>query len=68
MRENKEILWSSMVKDTMKRKNPVFSEGYHGYRSFSELLEDAQKHNLIKIKIDPRSGTYIVVGFVKEGT
>ena len=67
MRENKEILWSSMVKDTMKRKKPVFSESYHGYRSFSELLEDAAKHKLVKIKIDPRSGTYIVLGFGTEG-
>src|SRR5690242_6312988 len=40
-RENKEVLWSSMVKDTMKRKKPSFNESYHGYRSFSELLEDA---------------------------
>src|SRR5690606_3213331 len=40
-RENKEILWSSMIKDTMKRKKPSFNESYHGYRTFSELLEDA---------------------------
>ena len=40
-RENKEVLWSSMVKDTMKRKKPSFNEAYHGYRTFSELLEDA---------------------------
>lgn len=66
MRENKEILWSSMVKDTMKRKKPHFSESYLGYRSFSELLEDAEKNNLIRIKIDPRSGTYIIVGFAKQ--
>src|SRR5437764_13892951 len=41
-RENKEVLWSSMVKDTMKRKKPSFNEAYHGYRTFSELLEDAR--------------------------
>lgn len=63
LRENKEILWSSMIKDTMKRKKPHFSESYHGYRSFSALLEDAARNNLIKIKIDPRSGTYIVLEF-----
>ena len=45
-RENKEVLWSSMVKDTMKRKKPSFNEAYHGYRTFSELLEDAQKEGL----------------------
>src|SRR5690349_19961367 len=30
-RENKEVLWSSMIKDTMKRKKPSFNETYHGY-------------------------------------
>jgi len=34
-RENKEVLWASMGKDTMKRKKPSFNEAYHGYRSFS---------------------------------
>jgi len=66
-RENKEIIWSSMVKDTIKRKKPVFSESYHGYSSFSELLEDAAKNELIKIKIDPRSGSYIILDFGNAG-
>lgn len=63
MRENKDILWSSMVKDTMKRKKTSFNEAYYGYRSFSELLEDAQKHGLIRLRTDSRSGTYVVVSF-----
>ncbi|MDH3253964.1 MAG: NYN domain-containing protein [Acidobacteriota bacterium] len=63
MRENKEVLWGSMVKQTMQRKKPSFSEGYYGYSSFSEMLEDAEKQGIIKLKKDPRSGTYIVTGF-----
>ena len=63
MRENKDILWASMVKDTMKRKKPSFSESYYGYRSFSALLEEAQTEGVVRIKTDPRSGTYIVLGF-----
>ncbi|MDP8222203.1 MAG: NYN domain-containing protein [Candidatus Lernaella stagnicola] len=66
VRENKEILWSSMVKDTMKRKQPNFSESFHGYRTFSELLEDAQTHDVVRLKTDPRSGTYVIVGFGKK--
>ena len=66
-RENKEVIYSSMVKDTMIRKRPSFNESYHGYRSFSELLEDAQKTGLISLKIDSRSGTYVVTGFGKRG-
>jgi hypothetical protein len=65
IRENKEILWSSMVKDTMKRKRPAFSERAYGYRTFSDLLEDAQKHGFIDLRTDPTSGTYVVVGFAK---
>ncbi len=65
-RENKEVLWSSMVKDTMKRKKPSFNETYHGYRTFSELLEDAQKEGLLELEIDKRSRTYVVTRFGTE--
>ncbi|MGE5598033.1 MAG: NYN domain-containing protein [Bacteroidota bacterium] len=66
MRENKEVLWASMVKDTMKRKKPSFSESAHGYRTFSDLLKDAEKRGLIQLNTDARSGTYVVTGFTKN--
>jgi len=66
VRENKEVLWSSLVKETMKRKKPSFNESYHGYRTFSDLLEDAEKEGIVRLKTDPRSGTYVIVGFGKE--
>ena len=62
-RENKEVLWGSMVKQTMQRKNPSFSESYYGFRAFSELLESAQKHRVITLKRDAKSGSYIITGF-----
>jgi uncharacterized protein (TIGR00288 family) len=65
-RENKEVLWSSMIKDTMKRKKPSFNESYHGYRTFSELLEDAQKEGLVDLETDKRSRTYVVTRFGEE--
>jgi uncharacterized protein (TIGR00288 family) len=65
-RENKEVLWSSMVKDTMKRKKPSFNENYHGYRTFSELLEDAQKEGVLELDTDKRSRTYVVTRFGSE--
>src|SRR5580700_7479498 len=65
-RENKEVLWSSMVKDTMKRKKPSFNESYHGYRSFSDLLEDAKKEGLLELDTDKRSRTYVVTRFGAE--
>jgi uncharacterized protein (TIGR00288 family) len=65
-RENKDVLWGSMIKQTMQRKKPSFNEGYYGYSTFSELLEDAERKNIIKLKKDQRSGTYIVTGFAKK--
>jgi uncharacterized protein (TIGR00288 family) len=65
VRENKDVLWGSMIKQTMQRKKPSFNEGYYGYSTFSELLEDAAKKNIVKLKKDQRSGTYIVTGFAK---
>jgi uncharacterized protein (TIGR00288 family) len=66
VRETKEVLWSSLVKETMKRKKPSFNESYHGYRTFSDLLEDAEKEGIIQLRTDSRSGTYVIVGFGKE--
>lgn len=65
-RENKEVLWSSMIKDTMKRKKPSFNESYHGYRTFSELLEDARKEGLLELETEKRSRTYVVTRFGEE--
>jgi hypothetical protein len=44
----------------MKRKKPSFNEGYYGFRTFSHLLEDAQKRGIVKLRRDQRSGSYIV--------
>jgi uncharacterized protein (TIGR00288 family) len=61
LRQDKEVIWGSMVKQTIKRKHPEFNEEYHGYRSFSHLLEDAQANNLVRLQKDTRSGGYSVV-------
>ncbi|HET6573165.1 MAG TPA: NYN domain-containing protein [Fimbriiglobus sp.] len=65
-RENKEVIFSSMVKDTMKRKKPSFNEEYHGYRTFSDLLEDAQRFGLLDLERHKTSGTYVVTRFGSE--
>jgi len=59
-RENKEIIWGSMVKQTIKRKHPEFNEEYYGYRSFSHILEDAHKQGILSLKKDSKSGGYVV--------
>jgi len=65
-RENKDVMYSSMVKDTMKRKQPQFSEASYGYRSFSDLLQDAEKLGVVTLRTDQRSGTWVVVGFAEN--
>ena len=50
----------------MKRKKPSFNETYHGYRTFSELLEDAQQQGMLELETDNRSGTYVVTSFGEE--
>jgi len=66
-RENWDVLYSSLVKDTMKRKHPSFNESAFGYRSFSDLLEDAEDAELITLKEDERSGTYVIASVVRKG-
>lgn len=65
-RENRETLYSSMIKDTVRRKKPQFDESYYGYRTFQDLLEDMERHNVLTLITDPRSGTYVVSGFAKK--
>jgi uncharacterized protein (TIGR00288 family) len=55
-----EKIWGSMVKQTLKRRKPGFSESYYGYRSFGELLEDAMKHKLLILERDDKSGQHII--------
>ncbi len=65
-RENKEVLFGSLIKQTMQRKKPSFNEGYYGYSTFTELLQDAERHKLIELRKDQRSGTWVVTGFAKR--
>ena len=41
-REEDERIWGSMIKQTLKRRQPGFNESYYGFPSFNELLEEAQ--------------------------
>ena len=56
-------LWGSMLKQTLKRKRPNFDESFYGYRTFTALLQDAQKRGLLELQKDEKSGGYVVLGF-----
>jgi uncharacterized protein (TIGR00288 family) len=55
-----EKIWGSMVKQAMKRRRPGFAESAYGYRSFRELIEDAQKRALLVVARDDKSGQYLL--------
>ncbi len=55
-----EKVWGSMVKQTLKRRKPGFSERYHGFRTFSELLEQMQTEGLVELERDEKSGGYLI--------
>ncbi len=59
-RDQDEKIWGSMVKQTLKRRNPGFNESYFGFRTFSDLLEDAERHKLLALEPDQKSGGYII--------
>ena len=59
-RGSDEKIWGSLVKTTMQRRKPGFAESYYGYRSFKELVEDAQTRNLLMVVRDEKSGQYTI--------
>ena len=65
-RGEQEKVWGSMVKQTLKRRKPGFNETYHGFRTFGQLLEEAQARNLLKLQLDEKSGGYIIRELIRE--
>jgi uncharacterized protein (TIGR00288 family) len=59
-RGEEEKVWGSMVKQTLKRRNPGFNESYHGFRTVGKLLEEAQSRKLLGLEYDEKSGGYII--------
>jgi uncharacterized protein (TIGR00288 family) len=59
-RGENEPIWGSMIKQAIKRRHPGFNERAYGFRSFNDLLADAQKRGLLTLRADEKSGGYIV--------
>jgi len=55
-----ENIWGSMIKQTLKRRKPGFSESYYGFQSFGQLLEEAGKAGILKLEKDEKSGGFII--------
>ncbi len=59
-RGENEPIWGSMIKQAIKRRHPGFNERAYGFRSFNDLLADAQKRGLLSLRADEKSGGYTV--------
>lgn len=60
-REEDERIWGSMIKDAIKRRNPGFNERAFGFRTFSDLLIEAENRGLLRLEpADDRSRGYSV--------
>ena len=66
-RGDRSKIWGSMIKQALKRRMPQFNESYYGFRSFNDLLEEAQDRGQIQLETDERSGGYIVRSISRGG-
>jgi uncharacterized protein (TIGR00288 family) len=57
-----EKIWGSMIKQTLRRRKPGFSESYFGFRSFNQLLDEARDRGLFDLERDEKSGGYVIKG------
>jgi uncharacterized protein (TIGR00288 family) len=55
-------VWASMIKQTLVRKRPSFSESYHGFSTFGELIKDAVDLGILEGKRDDRNGNWRITG------
>ena len=60
VRGSDERIYSSMVKQALKRRRPEFNESYHGYKGFAALLDDMVAHGLLTVAKDEKTGQHLV--------
>jgi len=59
-RGSDERIYSSMVKQALKRRRPEFNESYHGYKGFANLLDDMVARGLLVVTKDDKTGQHLV--------
>lgn len=55
-------IWASMLKQAIKRRKPDFNESHYGFRTFGNLLDEAQSRGLLQVGRDEKSGAYAYRG------
>jgi uncharacterized protein (TIGR00288 family) len=51
-------LWGSLVKQTIRRINPGFNESYYGFRTFNDMMKEAESKGYIALDYDEERGNY----------
>jgi uncharacterized protein (TIGR00288 family) len=59
-RGGSEPIWGSMIKQAIKRRQPGFNERFYGFKSFNDMLSEAEKRGLVSLRADEKSGGYTV--------
>jgi uncharacterized LabA/DUF88 family protein len=52
-------IWASVLKEAIKRRKPDFNESFYGFRTFGNLIEEAQARGLLEFGRDEKSGAYV---------
>lgn len=60
MEQDYDPVWGSALKQAVRRVDPGFNEGYYGYTSFSQLLQEIAAKGLIELEYDASRGNYQV--------
>ena len=55
-------VWGTLVRQTMQSMHPGFTETDHGFETFADMLEDAQRRGIVSLERDSRSNTYYLSG------
>lgn len=53
-------IYGSLIKQTLKRRQPGFSEAQFGFRSFGQLLEEAGTQGILELERDEKSGGFVI--------
>jgi uncharacterized protein (TIGR00288 family) len=64
--ERGDRVWGSMIKQTLKRRKPGFNESFYGFKSFSDLLQEAERRGQLELESDERSGGFVVLAVNRD--
>ncbi|MEL6870351.1 MAG: NYN domain-containing protein [Pseudomonadota bacterium] len=53
-------LWGSLVKQTLRRVHPGFTESYYDFKNFTDLLKAAEAQKLLQLEYDKGRGNFTV--------